>query len=71
LENSFSTTQHLNRYIDISTTMATFTISSPKELERLRKKHPEIDWNEVMKQGILRRLKELQKFEELKKKGAL
>ena len=51
--------------------MATFTISSPKELERLRKKHPEIDWNEVMKQGILRRLKELQKFEELKKKGAL
>ena len=51
--------------------MATFTISAPKELVRLRKEHPETDWNEVMKQGILRRLKELQKFEELKKRGAL
>ena len=51
--------------------MATFTVSAPKELEELRKKFPEVDWNEVMKQGILRRLEELKKFEELKKRGEL
>ena len=51
--------------------MATFTISAPKELARLQEKYPEINWNEVMKQGILKRLKELQKFEELQKKGTL
>ncbi len=46
--------------------MATFTISAPKELERLRKEYPEINWNEVMKRGILKRLEELKKFEALK-----
>jgi len=51
--------------------MATFTISAPKELERLRKEYPEVNWNEVMKQGILKRLAELKKFEELKKKGVI
>jgi len=49
--------------------MATLTISTPKELETLKKKYPKIDWNEVMKQGILKRLQELQKFEKLQKRG--
>ena len=51
--------------------MATFTISAPKELERLKKKYPTINWNEVIKRGILKRLEELKKFEELKKKGVI
>ncbi len=51
--------------------MATFTLSAPQELEELKKKYPKVDWNEVIKQGILRRLEELKKFEELKKRGAL
>ena len=51
--------------------MATFTISAPKELERLKREYPEINWNEVMKQGILKRLEELKKFEELKARGEL
>ena len=51
--------------------MATFTISMPKEFERMKKERSDINWNEVLKQGILKRLKELQKFEELKKKGVL
>lgn len=51
--------------------MATFTISAPKELKRLRKEYPEVNWNEVMKRGILKRLEELKKFEELKNKGVI
>ena len=51
--------------------MATFTISAPKELEEFKKKYPTINWNEVMKQGILNKLEELKKFEELKKRGEL
>ncbi len=51
--------------------MATFTISAPKELEELKKKYPDVNWNEVMKRGILKRLEELKKFEELKARGEL
>ena len=51
--------------------MATLTISSPKELEALKKEFPEVDWNEVMKRGILKRLGEIKKFEELQNKGEL
>ena len=43
--------------------MATLTISAPKELNKIRKQFPKIDWNEVMKIGILNRLKELKQFE--------
>jgi hypothetical protein len=51
--------------------MATFTISAPKELVEAKRRFPEVDWNEVMKRGILRRLEEIKKFEELKKKGVI
>lgn len=51
--------------------MATLTISAPKELERLKKEYPDVNWNEVMKRGILRRLEELKRFEELKERGEL
>lgn len=51
--------------------MATLTISTPKELQELKKKYPKVNWNEVMKQGIIKRLQELKKFEELQKRGVL
>lgn len=43
----------------------------PDEFEKAKSKFPEVDWNEVIKQGILKRLGELKKFEELKKRGEL
>jgi len=51
--------------------MTTITVSLPGEFEKAKIKFPEIDWNEVIKQGILKRLEELKKFEELKKRGEL
>ena len=41
--------------------MATITLNIP-ELDRMRKKYPHINWNEVLKRGILKRLEELKKF---------
>ncbi|MDI6738535.1 MAG: hypothetical protein QME12_08570 [Nanoarchaeota archaeon] len=52
--------------------MATFTVSVPTELlKEAREKFPHINWNEVIKRGLLRRLGELKKFRELKEKGLL
>lgn len=52
--------------------MATFTVSVPTELlKKARKEFPHINWNEMIKRGLLRRLGELKKFEELKAKGML
>ena len=53
------------------TKMATITLSLPKEFELVKKRFPEVNWNEILKQGILRRLAELKKFEELMKRGEL
>lgn len=68
---STSTDISIHTEFSRGTKMATFTISAPKELERLKKKYPTINWNEVIKRGILKRLEELKKFEELKKKGVI
>ena len=51
--------------------MATITLSLPKEFEEAKKKFPETNWNEVLKRGIFKRLEELEKFEELKRRGEL
>ena len=51
--------------------MATITLSLPKEFESIKERFPDIDWNEVIKRGILRRLEELKKFEKLREKGDL
>ena len=51
--------------------MATITLSMPKELERMKEKFPETDWNEVIKRGILKRLEELKKLDLLKNRGEL
>jgi len=51
--------------------MTTLTITAPKELSLARKRYPGVNWNSVMKDGILKRLSELETFEELKAKGKL
>lgn len=51
--------------------MATITVSLPKEFDEAKRKFPEIDWNEVIKRGLLKRLNELKKFDALKKRGEL
>ena len=51
--------------------MATITISMPDRFNKVKKEFPEINWNEVMKAGILKRLDELKQFEKIKARGAL
>ena len=51
--------------------MATITVSIPDRFNRIKKEFPEINLNEIMKAGILKRLDELKKFEELKTRGVL
>ena len=43
-------------------TNTTITVSMPDEFEKIRKQHPYINWNEIIKQGLLNRLSELKKF---------
>ena len=52
-------------------TMTTFTVSIPDDLKRKLKRHPEINWTEYLKQRLVIRAKELQKFEELRTAGKL
>ena len=49
--------------------MATFTVSIPQELKKKIDEHPEINWTEYLKKRFEIRMKELKKFEELKKSG--
>ena len=49
--------------------MPKMTVSVPDELlTRLRTAHPEINWAEIVRNGII---KKLEKLEELKKQGEL
>lgn len=51
--------------------MKRFTVSISKELKERLDKMPEVNWPEVMKQGILEKLAKLKKFEELENRGEL
>ena len=51
--------------------MPTFTVSITKELKKRIDEHPEINWAEVVRRGIIKKVEELEKFEELKMKGAI
>ena len=51
--------------------MATITVSLPSKFNKTKTEFPDINWNEVMKAGILKRLNELKRFEELKNEGVL
>lgn len=49
----------------------TFTVSIPEDLKRRIDAHPEINWAEYLKQRFEAKLKEFQKFEELKITGRI
>ncbi len=49
--------------------MATITLSMPERFNEAKKEFPLVDWNEVVKSGILKRLNELEKFEDIKNRG--
>ncbi len=45
--------------------MATFTVNIPDEdWKRWHEKFPEVNWNEVIKRGLIKRLEELKKMRE-------
>ena len=51
--------------------MKRFTISIPKDLKKKLDEIPDINWSEVAKASIKEKLFNLEKFEELEKKGEL
>lgn len=51
--------------------MKRVTFSIPKELKEKLDKHPDINWPEVVKDGIKRWLAKLEKFEELENRGVV
>ena len=51
--------------------MATFTISIPEDLKKKIDEHPEINWAEYLKKRFEQRIRELNKFEELKNSGKI
>ncbi|MFH0875606.1 MAG: hypothetical protein V1859_06725 [archaeon] len=52
--------------------MPKMTVSVPDELlSKFKREHPDINVAEVVRSGIIRRVEELEKYEELKKKGVI
>jgi len=47
--------------------MKRFTVSVPEDFKAKLDLHPEINWSEVMKKGIIRRLEALEKLHEKRK----
>lgn len=51
--------------------MATFTVSIPEEIKKKIDEYPEINWAEYLKKRFEARIRELSKFEELKRSGKI
>ena len=51
--------------------MKRFTVSIPMKLKEELDKIPEVNWPEVMKAGIIKKLEQLEKFEQLINKGVI
>ena len=51
--------------------MKRFTVSIPKELKERLDKMPDVNWPEVAKQAILKKLKQIEKFEDLVNRGKI
>ena len=51
--------------------LTTFTVSIPDDLKKKLDEHPEINWAEYIKQRFEVRVKEFQKFEELRNSGKI
>lgn len=51
--------------------MTRMTFSISEELKERLDKHPDINWSEVAKKGLLEKLEKLKKFRELENRGEL
>lgn len=51
--------------------MKRVTFSIPKDLKEKLDKYPDINWPEVVKEGIKKWVAKLEKFEELESKGVI
>ncbi|MEA3255473.1 MAG: hypothetical protein U9Q22_06530 [Candidatus Altiarchaeota archaeon] len=51
--------------------MKRFTVSISKEMKDMLDKRPDVNWPEVMKQGIIKKVKQLEKFERLEREGVI
>lgn len=51
--------------------MQRITLYLPDELKKKLDRHPEINWVEVSRIGLKRKVEQLKKFEELVKRGVI
>ena len=51
--------------------MATVTLSIPKELKNKLDSMPEVKWSEIFRNAVLSKVEQLEKFEEMIKRGKL
>jgi hypothetical protein len=51
--------------------MKRYTVSVPKDLKDEMDMFPDVNWPEIAKTAVLNKLKQLQKFDELVRKGEL
>lgn len=51
--------------------MKRFTVSIPRDLKKRLDKRPEVNWPEVIREGIKEKIRKLEKFEELERKGLI
>lgn len=59
----------INTFVEVNMKRVTFSI--PKELKEKLDKYPDINWPEVVKEGIKKWVAKLEKFEELENKGVI
>jgi hypothetical protein len=57
--------------INAGDSMKRFTVSIPKSLKDKLDQMPEINWSQVAKLGMLKRLEKLEHFDEIENKGLL
>ena len=51
--------------------MATFTVSIPKEVKERMDRHPEINWSAYLRKVFEEKVRQLEKFEELVRRGEI
>ena len=51
--------------------MATITLSIPDDLKRLMDSKPEVKWSEVFRKILIRKVKQLKKFQEMVDRGEI
>lgn len=51
--------------------MATITLSIPEDLKKRMDAMPEIKWSEIMRNIIIKKVKQLKKFEQMVERGEI